>query len=55
MLDRPSKGMSRTLEEIRERKVRRPGTTNYAFTIERTVCVTETKMKHYQKAKSAGC
>lgn len=53
MLDRPSEEMSSTLQEIRERKVWSTGTTNYASTIERTVCITEIKMKHYQKVKSA--
>lgn len=52
MWDRPSKEMSRTLQEIRDRKVRSTGTTNYASAIKRTVCITEINMKHHQKAKS---
>lgn len=52
MLGRPSKEMSRTFQEIRDRKVQNIGTINYASAIKRRVCITEINMKHYQKAKS---
>lgn len=48
-----SEETSRNLQEITEGKVQSAGTTSDAFAIERTVCITEIKMRHQQKAESA--
>lgn len=52
MLGRPSNEMSRTLQKNGERKTWSTDTRNYTFAIEGTVCITEIKMKLYQKPKN---